>query len=101
MNAWDFVDALLEESERKNESCSFSPAQVTKLRQMIAEIPDAPAEGRKRSRLNKNGNRFVTHTIRIPENTYESLNNMAIMANMSFNSLANKALQDYVERIKK
>ncbi len=97
MNAWDFVDALLEESERKNQPCSFPPAQVTKLRQMIAEIP-TDSDGRKRGRFVKGSNKFVQRTIRLPEDLMFQLDKMAADKDVSFNVLIADIGQQYIER---
>jgi len=98
MNAWDFVDALLEESERKNEPCSFPPSQVTKLREMIAEIP-IETNGRKRARLGKDGIKYVARTIRIPENLFAQLDKLAGSRDVSFNIIMAEACEVYLERV--
>ena len=98
MNAWDFVDALLEESERNNEPCSFPPMQVTKLREMIAEIP-TEVDGRKRARLSKDGTKYVARTVRIPENIFAQLDKLAVAKDVSFNVILAEACESYLERI--
>ena len=97
MNAWDFVDTILAEAEKANEPYSFSPAQVTKLRQMIAEIP-TNSDGRTRGRFVKGSTKFVQKTIRLPEDLMFQLDKMAANKGISFNVLIADIGQQYIER---
>ena len=98
MNAWDFVDALLEDAVKHHESCSFPPAQAIKLREMIAEIPRETISGRKRSRLAKDGTSYVAKTVRIPEQCFNTLDNIAQGRGIAFNTLLTEICRDYLER---
>lgn len=100
MEAWEFVDAMLAEAEAENKACMFRPSQVVKLREMIAEIPKGDLNGKKRSRLSKDGSKYVTHTIRVPVDVHTSINNKAVAHNQSFNMYVVQILQDYIERTK-
>ena len=96
MNAWEFVDAMLAEAETEEKNCTFQRAQVSKLREMIAEIP-AQSSGRTRARLGRDGIKYTTHTIRIPQDVYNTINKQAEEQDTSFNKVVVEILQDYMD----
>ena len=97
MNAWEFVDALLEESVRKNEPCSFPPAQCKKLREMIAE-GTLEQDGRKRKRAPRREGASPARTIRVPDDLFAKLEADAARQGISYSALIIEVCEDYVER---
>lgn len=99
MNAWEFVDALLEEAEQENRSCSFSPAQVTKLREMIDDVTTPNVNGRRRTRAARGQNLSNTRAIKMPIETLEQLERRAAKLNISFNVMLTHACDVYLQKV--
>lgn len=115
MNAWDFVDALLEECETDKSDFVLPAAQVPKLREMIAEIPPemyiAVDNGRSRKRQARGSELTKTRAIKMPENICNQIELRAARINISFNAMLsficgcylsdvplNEAVTNYEER---
>ena len=91
MNAWDFVDALLEECEADKSDFVLPAAQVPKLREMIVEIPpemDIMVDnGRSRKRQIRDSEFSKTRSIRLPENIINQIELRAARNDISFNAM--------------
>ena len=100
MNAWEFVDALLEEAINQKEDCRFTPAQSKKLREMIAE--DAlEQDGRKRKRAPRREGSSTARTIRMPDDLFAKLEADAAKQGISYSALIIDVCEDYIERTEK
>ena len=99
MNAWEFIDAMLEEAEIEQKSCSFSPTQVSKLREMIAEIPATGGNGRTRQRFVHGQQLSKTRTIKMPVDIMEQIDTRSATLNISFNMMLTFICNKYLEEV--
>lgn len=99
MDAWEFVDSMLAEAEAANEPCSFPPNQVTKLRQMIAEIPTPEMNGRTRKRFAHGQTLTKPRTIKMPEDIMKQIETRAILLDISFNMMLTFVCNQYLEDV--
>ena len=97
MNAWEFVDALLEDAVNSRQSCVFPPAQAAKLREMIANIPMGELDGRKRKRAPRRKGTSTSRTISVPDDLFNKLENEATIRGISYSALVVEICESYVE----
>ena len=97
MNAWELVDALLEEAINQKEDCRFTPAQSKKLREMIAEGV-FEQDGRKRKRAPRREGSSTARTIRMPDDLFVKLEADAARQGISYNALIIEVCENYIER---
>ena len=96
MNAWEFVDTILAEAEADNAGVTFTAAQVSKLREMIAERDTLPS-GRSKQRLKKGLGACESVSVRMPIRTYDKVATLASDLGMTVNAIINFICLRYLD----